>query len=78
VDGEAFASQFPVLNPKRCLTSKAVFYRRLASRTKLQLLYNVLIIFLVITLLGVVLSIVFACFPVQRKYTLDPAGMPAR
>ncbi|KAA8903279.1 hypothetical protein FN846DRAFT_908175 [Sphaerosporella brunnea] len=52
--------------------SLAVFYRRVASRTKLQTLYNILIAFLIATLCAVVGAIVFACFPVSRKYTTDP------
>jgi hypothetical protein len=41
------------------------------------MLYNVLIVFLFVTMCGVVGAIVFACFPVSRKYTTDPKRIAA-
>ncbi|KAH8660722.1 hypothetical protein BGZ60DRAFT_566429 [Tricladium varicosporioides] len=49
-----------------------IFYKRIAARTKLQTVYNVVLGFLAVSWLVIFFDIIFQCFPTNRKWTQDP------
>ncbi|KAA8645162.1 hypothetical protein EYZ11_006693 [Aspergillus tanneri] len=48
-----------------------IFYKRLADRTKYQMIYNITLGFLAATWLTIFLNIIFKCFPPNRIWDLD-------
>jgi urea transporter len=49
-------------------SSMVIFYKRLADRTRYQLVYNITLGFLLATWLVLFFDIVFKCYPVQRQW----------
>jgi hypothetical protein len=45
-----------------------IFYKRLADRTRYQIVYNITLGFLAATWLVLFFDIVFKCYPVQRQW----------
>jgi hypothetical protein len=45
-----------------------IFYKRLADRTRYQILYNITLGLLAATWLVLFFDIVFKCYPVQRQW----------
>lgn len=48
-----------------------LFYKRLADRTRYQMVYNITLGFLGATWLAIFLNIIFKCFPPDRLWDLD-------
>ncbi|KAH7364734.1 hypothetical protein BKA65DRAFT_143859 [Rhexocercosporidium sp. MPI-PUGE-AT-0058] len=49
-----------------------IFYKRIAARTRLQTVYNVVLGVLVVTWAVIFFDIIFQCYPIERKWTTDP------
>ncbi|KAL5320402.1 hypothetical protein ACEPPN_011203 [Leptodophora sp. 'Broadleaf-Isolate-01'] len=57
---------------KIALNAKVIFYKRIAARTRLQTVYNVVLGVLVVTWAVIFFDIIFQCYPINRKWTTDP------
>ncbi|CZT05348.1 related to integral membrane protein PTH11 [Rhynchosporium agropyri] len=49
-----------------------IFYKRIAARTRLQTVYNVVLGVLAVTWAVIFFDIIFQCYPIERKWTSDP------
>ncbi|KAH7419711.1 hypothetical protein BKA64DRAFT_737854 [Cadophora sp. MPI-SDFR-AT-0126] len=49
-----------------------IFYKRIAARTRLQTVYNVVLGGLAVTWAVIFFDIIFQCYPINRKWTTDP------
>ncbi|KAG4416297.1 hypothetical protein IFR04_010578 [Cadophora malorum] len=49
-----------------------IFYKRIAARTRLQTVYNVVLGVLAVTWAVIFFDIIFQCYPIDRKWTTDP------
>ncbi|KAF8857378.1 hypothetical protein BDZ45DRAFT_705240 [Acephala macrosclerotiorum] len=48
-----------------------IFYKRIASRTTLQTIYNIVLVALGVTWTIIFFDIIFQCYPIDRKWTTD-------
>ena len=58
--------------PKLTFLFKVIFYKRIAARTRLQTVYNVVLGVLAVTWAVIFFDIIFQCYPIDRKWTTDP------
>ncbi|KAK0108534.1 hypothetical protein ONS95_003338 [Cadophora gregata] len=49
-----------------------IFYKKIAARTRLQAVYNVILVVLGVTWAVIFFDIIFQCYPIERKWTTDP------
>ncbi|KAL2060205.1 hypothetical protein VTL71DRAFT_9600 [Oculimacula yallundae] len=49
-----------------------IFYKRIAARTKLQTVYNVVLGVLAVTWAVIFFDIIFLCYPIERKWKSNP------
>jgi hypothetical protein len=63
------------LGSRRADSKKVIFYKKIAARTELQVVYNITLGFLGLPYTVIFFDIIFQCYPIERKWTTDPKRM---